>query len=150
MFHLTQILTINASEHVHITCSKILNSHCGGNRYSHTTVTARRQSDRTPNTEIRCFPHGNELPWCIGHLMAGSGIKVLFEIIIMHQTPWSNLSCQERRSREPFVHTSCWMRFSTDCYCPNRWMYQFHAQPELSKTTPNNQTNTVYQLRSES
>ena len=44
----------------------------------------------------------------------------------MHQKPWSK-SCQERRSREPFVHTSCWMWFSTDCYCPNRWMYHFHA-----------------------
>ena len=57
----------------------------------------------------------------------------------MHQTPWSK-SCQERRSREPFVHTSCWMRFSTDCYSSNRWMYHFHAQTELSKTTPNHQT----------
>ena len=57
----------------------------------------------------------------------------------MHQKPWSK-SCQDRRYREPFVHTSCWMRFSTDCYCPNRWMYHFHGQPELSKTTPNHQT----------
>ena len=38
------------------------------------------------------------------------------------------------------MHTSCWMRFSTDCYCPNRWMYHFDVQPELSKTTPNHQT----------
>ena len=26
----------------------------------------------------------------------------------MHQKPWSK-SCQERRLREPFVHTSCWI-----------------------------------------
>ena len=49
--------------------------------------------------------------------------------------------CQERRSREPFVYTYCWMRFSTDCYCPNRWMYHFHAQPALNKTTPNHPSN---------
>ena len=29
----------------------------------------------------------------------------------MHQKPWSK-SCQERRPREPFVHTSCWIRFT--------------------------------------
>ena len=31
----------------------------------------------------------------------------------MHQKPWSRpKSCQERRSREPFVYTFCWIRFT--------------------------------------
>ena len=57
----------------------------------------------------------------------------------MHQKPWSK-SCQERRTREPFVHTSCCMRFSTDCYCLNRWMYHFHAQPEQNDAESSDKT----------
>ncbi len=55
----------------------------------------------------------------------------------MHQKLWSK-SCQERRYREPFVHTSCWIRL--DCYCPNRWIYHFPAQPEQNDAESSDKT----------
>ena len=48
----------------------------------------------------------------------------------MHQNCGANYVRKgepESRSRIPPSCKSCWMRFSTDCYCPNRWMYHFHA-----------------------
>ena len=86
----------------------------------------------------------------IGHLLTDSGIKGLFELIYASKAVEQIMS-GKAISRAVCAHLLLDAVLSTDCYCTNRWMYHFHVQPELSKTTPNDQTrHRVYQLRSES